>query len=60
MKRTLYQCDRCSKTIEQPDIPQDWVQIEATQRISLAAFSKMWCASCWKDISARLSQATKP
>lgn len=59
-KRTLYQCDRCSKNVEQEFMPTDWVEITATQytdqphSLSNQSYRKMWCRPCWHDVSAPL------
>ena len=60
MKRTIYQCDRCSKTSEQEEFPGDWVKISATLYPAVSSrtvYEKMWCSRCWYDVSLRLPVA---
>ena len=61
-KRIVYQCDRCSKTIEQELMPGDWVEISATNRPQYTTeftYKKIWCEGCWKAVSTALPLAKR-
>lgn len=53
-KRTIFQCDKCLKTVERNELPTDWI-VASTNREEY-----MWCMACWRDIKSSIPQAAKP